>query len=125
MIKGIGNDIVELSRIERSLKKGDGFKKLVYHKDEITYCESRGNSLESYAGRFAVKEAFLKAVGTGWRDGVSFNELVFLNDDLGKPYFKITGKSRKTLKDYLSCGVHVSISHTATYASAVVIIEES
>ncbi|HNP19732.1 MAG TPA: holo-ACP synthase [Fulvivirga sp.] len=125
MIKGIGTDIVENSRIEKSLSRGDEFKKLVFHGDEIAYCEGRGKSLESYAGRFAAKEAFLKAIGTGWRDKLALNEILFANDGLGKPFLKLQGKTKDSLKEYLNCNIHVSISHTAHYATSVVIIEDN
>jgi holo-[acyl-carrier protein] synthase len=125
MIKGIGTDIVENNRIEKSITRGDEFKNLVYHADEIAYCESRGKSIESYAGRFAAKEAFLKAIGTGWRDKLTLNEISFANDELGKPFLKLVGKTKDSLAEYLNCNILVSISHTAQYATAVVIIEDN
>jgi len=125
MIRGIGTDIVETQRIEKSIAKGDGFKNLVYSEDEILYCESRGNSLESYAGRFAAKEAFLKAIGTGWRDNIALNELVFHNDEMGKPLLKLLGETKISLSAYEGSEIHVSISHTSKYATAIVIIEEN
>jgi len=123
MIKGIGNDIVEVARIERSLAKGEKFKQLVFHQKEIEYCESRGKSLLSYAGRFAAKEALVKALGTGLRGELKFAEMCFLNDEMGKPYLVLEGKTRQSLNTYASDQFHVSISHTEHYASAFVIIE--
>lgn len=124
MIRGLGTDIVETNRIQQSLSKGDEFKKLVFHEEEIAYCEGRGKSKESFAGRFAAKEALLKALGTGWSGDVLLNEMVFLNDKLGKPYLKLVGNTKEILADYDECTFHVSISHTAQFATSVVIIEE-
>jgi holo-[acyl-carrier protein] synthase len=124
MIKGTGIDIVEVARIAQSLSRGDNFRKLVFSEEEIAYCEQQGRGHESYAGRFAAKEAFLKALGTGWRGELQFHEVTFINDELGKPYLVLKGKSKTALKAYNDCRIHVSISHTPHYATAMVIIEE-
>jgi holo-[acyl-carrier protein] synthase len=124
MIKGIGTDIVEIGRITRALEKGDGFKKLVFSEEEIAYCEKNGKGNESFAGRFAAKEAFLKALGTGWRGEIAFHEIAFINDGLGKPVVSLQGKTKEFLADYQNCHIHVSISHSNNYATAVVVIEE-
>lgn len=113
---------MEVARIEKSLGKGNNFRDLVFSKSEIEYCS--GKSKENFAGRFAAKEAFLKAVGSGWRGEVNLNELEFLNDDSGKPYLNISGKTEILLSAYKNSTIHVSISHTKTYATAMVIIEE-
>ena len=124
MIKGVGTDIVEVARIERSLGKGEKFKQLVFHQKEIEYCESRGKSLLCYAGRFAAKEALVKALGTGLRGELKFSEMYFLNDDMGKPCLVLEGKTAQSLSAYGQSKFHVSISHTEHYATAFVIIEE-
>jgi holo-[acyl-carrier protein] synthase len=125
MIKGTGIDIVEVARIAQSLSRGDNFRKLVFSEEEIAYCEQQGRrGHESYAGRFAAKEAFLKALGTGWRGELQFHEVTFINDEMGKPYLVLKGKSKAALKAYNDCRIHVSISHTPHYATAMVIIEE-
>ena len=124
MIKGTGIDIVEVVRIADSLGKGDHFRRLVFSEEEIAYCEKQGKKFESYAGRFAAKEAFLKALGTGWRGELEFHDLIFMNDEWGKPFLVLKGKSKAALEAYAHCKVHVSISHTTHYATAIVIIEE-
>ncbi len=124
MIKGTGIDIVEVARIAQSLGKDERFRELVFAEEEVAYCENQSKNFESYAGRFAAKEAFLKALGTGWRGELQFHDLVFMNDELGKPYLVLKGKSKEVLHVYNHCIVHVSISHTSHYATAMVIIEE-
>ena len=96
MIIGIGTDIVAVVRIAKSIEKS-AFKEKVFSKTEITYCESKKNKAESYAARFAAKEAFFKALGTGWRGGMAFNEVEIKNDKLGKPILNITGKTAKII----------------------------
>lgn len=123
MIKGTGIDIVEVDRIKRSLEKNDGFKKKVFSQQEIDYCEGRGNKFESYAGKFAAKEAFFKALGTGWSGKMNFYEVVVQNDVQGKPEIILKGEALKHLK-HNPAALHVSVSHTKNYATALVIIEE-
>lgn len=123
MIKGTGIDIVEVVRIKKAILKSDHFKQFVFAPEEIEYCEAKGNSFESFAGRFAAKEAFFKALGTGWQDNTAFNEVVVSNDTLGRPFIKLIGETEKTLEDHQFL-IHLSISHTKEYATAMVIIEE-
>lgn len=123
MINGVGTDLVEIERIKRSLSKGDAFKRLVFHPDEITYCDAQGRPEENYAGRFAVKEAFLKAIGTGWRNKTKLNEIVVRNDENGQPKLYIEGETRVTLGKVSDYKRHISISHTDQSAVAIVILE--
>lgn len=125
MIKGTGIDIVEVERIKKAMEKNDRFKQLVFAAEEIEYCETKGSGFESYAGKFAAKEAFLKAVGTGWRDNTAFHEIVILNDDLGKPFIQLKGATKETMENQKDTLMHVSISHSKHYATAMVIIEEN
>lgn len=106
----IGIDIVEVSRIKNALEKPK-FKENIFTEKEIQYCESKKNKFESYAGRFASKEALAKALGTGFNN-LSFLDIEILNDELGKPYIKY--------KDY---EINLSISHEKNYAVAVVLIK--
>lgn len=123
MIKGTGIDIVEVVRIKKAIQKSEHFKQFVFAPLEIAYCEAKGNSFESFAGRFAAKEAFFKALGTGWHDNTAFNEVVVSNDALGKPFIKLIGETEKILEGR-QAKIHLSISHTKDYATAMVIIEE-
>ncbi|MDX8336306.1 MULTISPECIES: holo-ACP synthase [Cetobacterium] len=116
---GIGNDIVEISRIAKAIEK-NGFKEKVFTQNEIEQIEKKGNKSESYAGRFSAKEAISKALGTGVR-GFKLVDIEILNDQLGKPEVFFKG-SLKELKDKFM--VEISISHCKEYATAVSIIME-
>lgn len=123
MLKGVGTDLVDVERIAQKLIKANGFKELVFSEREITYCELKTNKFEHYAARFAAKEAFFKALGTGWADHTSFNEVEVINDLSGKPDLILTGQTQKTLSGQRIAKILVSLSHTKSMASAVVIIE--
>jgi holo-[acyl-carrier protein] synthase len=101
-----------------------GFKEKVFTKKEIEYCESKTNKFQNYAARFAAKEAFLKAIGTGWRDGLAFNDIEIINDPLGKPEIKLYGKSKEYFDNNGIKNIHVSISHIRDFVNAIVIIEK-
>ena len=121
MIVGIGNDIIEIERIEKAILK-EGFKNKVYTERELENIEKRGNRTETYAGIFSAKEAISKAIGTGVRE-FSLTDLEILNNDLGKPYVVVSEKLDKILKnkkeDYQ---IEISISHSKKYATAMAII---
>ena len=121
MIVGIGNDIIEIERVEKAILK-EGFKNKVYTQKELENIEKRGNRTETYAGIFSAKEAISKAIGTGVRE-FSLTDLEILNDDFGKPYVVVSEKLNKILKnkkeDYQ---IEISISHSKKYATAMAII---
>ena len=121
MIVGIGNDIIEIERIEKAISK-EGFKDKIYTQRELENIEKRGNRTETYAGIFSAKEAISKAIGTGVRE-FSLTNLEILNDDLGKPYVVVSEKLDKIIKnkkeDYQ---IEISISHSKKYATAMAII---
>lgn len=121
MIFGIGTDIIEISRI-RHLIDGYGVRFLnrIFTAAEISHCQQLSVPAASFAARWAAKEAFFKALGTGMRSPHSWHDIVILNDNLGKPLISLAGKSARQLKN-ASC--HVSLSHSEEYATAVVIIE--
>ena len=121
MIVGIGNDIIEIERIEKAILK-EGFKNKVYTERELENIEKRGNRMETYAGIFSAKEAISKAIGTGVRE-FSLIDLEILNDDLGKPYVVVSEKLDKILKNKKeSYQIEISISHSKKYATAVAIV---
>ena len=122
MIIGTGTDIVEVERIAKSIEN-ISFKEKIFSENEIAYCEARVNKAESYAARFAAKESFFKALGTGWRGGMSFKEVEVMNDELGKPTINLSGETAKILKERNIKIIHVSLSHTKTMAIATVILE--
>ena len=121
MIVGIGNDIIEIERIEKAISK-EGFKDKIYTQRELENIKKRGNRAETYAGVFSAKEAISKAIGTGVRE-FSLIDLEILNDDLGKPYVVVSEKLDKIIKskkeDYQ---IEISISHSKKYAIAMAII---
>lgn len=122
-MKGIGTDIVEVDRIAAKIEKGQGFRELVFSPLEITYCEKQANKYESYAARFAAKEAFLKALGTGWGgSGIEFNEIEIRNNEAGKPEIHLIGKAWPLLSQRQIASVFVSLSHVKTVAMATVVI---
>ena len=123
MILGIGVDIAEVDRIKRSISGGDHFKKRVFTEVEQNYCDSNKNSAESYAARYAAKEAFFKALGTGWRGELKFTDLEVVNNELGKPLVHLHNEAQRMAKEMGVKSVHISLSHTKETAIAYLILE--
>ena len=121
-IFGIGTDIVSVYRIKNSLKNKN-FINRVFNKKEILKCKSIKNSINCYAKRFAAKEAFSKALGTGISKGINFNEIVILNNKSGKPYINIIGRTKLTLNKKFKkkkSKISLSLSDEKKYAVAFV-----
>lgn len=118
-IIGIGTDITECPRIGRMIMEhGEQFLRRVYTDKEIEYCNARKLSTEHFAGRWAAKEAILKAIGTGWVRGVSWREIEITNQPGGAPVVELTGGTRE-IADARGVGrILISISHCRTYATA-------
>jgi holo-[acyl-carrier protein] synthase len=125
-IYGIGTDIVDIKRIEKSLiGYGSKFKKRVFLKREILYCDKKKNPIPFYAKRFAAKEALSKALGVGIRKGISFKNIEVKNDNLGKPFIKLNGAAEIFLKKRIKnkkYSVHLSLSDETLFAQAFVLI---
>ena len=125
-IFGIGTDIVNIKRMKRTLKsKNNNFKKKIFSKDEIIYCEKRKNPSSFYAKRFAAKEALSKALGTGIRKGINFRDIEVLNDNLGKPSIKLKGSTATFLKKKIKnkkYSIYLSLSDDVPWAQATVIV---
>ena len=125
-IFGIGTDIVNIKRIEHSLKKhGFSFKNRIFSKKEISYCEKKKNSSSFYAKRFAAKEAFTKALGTGIRKGVNLKNIEITNNVYGKPLIQLKGNLSSYLKKKIKSSkydIHLSLSDDKPWAQATVII---
>ena len=125
-IFGIGTDIVNIKRIEQSLKKHKfTFKNKIFSKKEISYCEKRKNQSAFYAKRFAAKEAFSKALGTGIRKGVNFKDIEISNNPQGRPSIFLKGDLAIYLKKkvkYKKYDIHLSLSDDKPWAQATVII---
>jgi holo-[acyl-carrier protein] synthase len=124
MIAGLGTDMIEVDRVAAKIGKESGFRELVFSKNEIAYCESKANKYEHYAARFAAKEAFFKALGTGWKNGTAFNEIEINHDEHGKPELVLLGGTAGVIDEMKISKISVSLSHLKTIASAVVIIEK-
>jgi len=125
MVAGIGTDIIEVDRIAAKMEKENGFRELVFSQNEIQYCESKAHKYEHYAARLAVKEALAKALGTGWLEGTNINEAEVLNDEKGKPYLDFVGETAAIISAMHINAFHVSISHTKSMATAIVIVEKN
>jgi len=123
MILGLGVDIVEVNRIRLALLKGDSFMRRVFTQAEIDYCTNQQNQYQHLAGRFAVKEAGLKALGTGWGQGIRWQDVEVINEESGKPVIRFNGKALEILHEKAINGMLVTISHSAKYAVAVVVME--
>ena len=123
MIYGIGTDIIEVSRIQAVMEKDIGFREKIFTPGEISYCETRKHKFENYAARFSAKEAFMKAIGTGWRFGIRFADIDIYHDEYGKPLIRLSGKAEELAKNERISKIHVSLTHIRETANAVVIVE--
>ncbi len=124
IIFGIGTDIISVDRIKKSLKN-NSFLNRVYNKKEIIKCKKINKSTNCFAKRFAAKEAFSKALGTGISNGINLNEIIILNKKSGKPYINLVGKTKKILKKKFKrkkVKVSLSLSDEKNYAVAFVTI---
>jgi holo-[acyl-carrier protein] synthase len=124
MIVGTGIDIAEVPRIEASIARfGDRFLQRVFTKAEREYCESKANRVERYAARFAAKEAAMKAIGTGWNHGVTWRDVEVCRQPGGRPTIAFHGKAAEFAAKLGAVHTALSLSHTAEYAIAQVILE--
>jgi len=125
-IFGIGTDIVNIKRMEKSIKKSrNNFINKVFSKNEILYCERKKNPFSFYAKRFAAKEALSKALGTGIRKGINFKNIEITNDNFGKPSIKLKGSTATFLKKKIKAkkySIYLSLSDDIPWAQATVII---
>ena len=124
-ILGLGIDIVNINRIRSSIKKNKRFKEKIFSKTEILDCNKKKESDACYAKRFAAKEAFVKALGTGITKGINFNEIIILNEKNGKPFIKHLDKTKSIVEKKLKrkkYKISLSISDERNYAVAFVTI---
>jgi holo-[acyl-carrier protein] synthase len=125
MIVGTGVDIAEVPRIKASIERyGARFTERVYTPGEIAYVERKANRFERYAARFAAKEAGMKAIGTGWRQGVRWQDFEVANLPSGKPTLRFHGVAAKFAEKLGVRNVSLSITHTAEVGMAHVILED-
>lgn len=124
MILGTGMDIVNIERIERVCHRwGDRFLGRVYTKGEIDRCRKRARPSECFAARFAAKEAFLKAIGSGLRNGIHWRQIEVENDLVGKPFLLLHGRAKEVLEAYRIERTFLTLSHDRPFAVAHVLLE--
>ena len=125
-IFGLGTDIVNVKRLEKILKKKNkAFKTRIFSKNEILYCDKKNNPYPFYAKRYAAKEAFSKALGTGIRKGINFKDIEISNNNHGKPYINLKGETAVTLRKKIKrkrYSIYLSLSDDLPWAQATVII---
>jgi holo-[acyl-carrier protein] synthase len=125
MILGIGTDLVEVDRIEDSVRRfGERFLKRIYTESEQRYALSKANSAERLAARFAAKEAGMKAIGTGWSQKVSWQDFCVANEPSGRPTLKLSGAAAEIARRKGVKHISVSLTHTSSLAFATVILED-
>lgn len=122
MITGIGTDLIEVVRIQRAIEKNPHFMERVYTANEIAYCQRKKNAWQSFAARFAAKEAVSKAFGTGIGP-VGLMEIEIVNAENGQPMVVLHGKALQLAADRNIQRVHISLSHSEAYAMATAVLE--
>jgi len=123
MIIGIGIDIVVVSDLRLQIEQISGFLGEVFSEEEITECSGRADPYQCFAARFAAKEAFMKAAGSGWTDAVDFRQLAIASDGSSIPTITIGPRTVEALRHLEPYTVRLSMSHTQGYACAVVVLE--
>ena len=125
MIIAIGIDIIEIARIEEVFsRQGERFRKRVFTEGEIDYCERRASRMSSYAARFAAKEAAMKALGTGWSDGVRWRDIEVVRGETGAPALHLHGRALERLGEIGARRAHLSLTHSEQIAMAEVVLED-
>jgi holo-[acyl-carrier protein] synthase len=124
MIVGLGVDIAEIDRIEAAMRRhGHAFVERIFTPAEIAYCERHRNQAERFAGRFAAKEAAMKALGTGWAHGVRWVDIEVVRERGGKPTLKLSGASLEIAGRLGVKNIALTITHSGNTALALVIFE--
>jgi holo-[acyl-carrier protein] synthase len=125
LILGIGTDLAEVERIAASIRRfGDRFLRRICTPGEIAYVTRKSNAAERYAARFAAKEAGMKAIGTGWSRGVTWHDFEVVNQPSGRPTLRLSGVAAEVAGKLGTQRISLSLTHTATMAMAVVILED-
>ena len=125
MICGIGIDLVENGRLEKIIEKwGIKFLNRVFSAGEIQYCGKHIQSSIHYGARFAAKESFLKALGIGLGRGVKLSDIEVVHDKNGKPVLALCGEAKVQIEKRKITKIHLSLTHTKKYATAIVLLEK-
>lgn len=122
MVAGVGTDLIEIERVRRAIEKNRHFLERVYTEREIAYCRRKADPWQSYAARFAAKEAVAKALGTGLGP-VGFKEIEIINAAGGQPQVVLSGKAEQLALERNIQRVHISLSHSEAYAMATAVLE--
>lgn len=119
--------MIEVERVRQTVGRTPRFVERVFTARERAYCESRGAraAAQSFAARFAAKEAALKALKTGWRDGITWHDVEIASEPSGAPYLILTGKAKEIFDGMGANAIHLSLSHTSQHAIAQVVIERN
>ncbi len=127
MILGVGIDVVEVARMENILNRRWAYRFIfrVFSQEEIAASKNSANPAQAYAARFAAKEAFVKALGTGFSCGISPSRIQVRGGDRNRPWIELTDEALKNAESMNVGTIHVSMSHTPLIACAVVILEKS
>jgi holo-[acyl-carrier protein] synthase len=126
MILSIGVDIIEVYRIRETIERTPRFVDRVYTPAERAYCDQKGAAAaQSYAARFAAKEAFLKALKTGWSGKITWHDIEIVSDENRVPSLKISNEAKRLVDAIGATDIHLSISHTTEHAVAQVILEKN
>src|SRR5258706_1627797 len=124
MIVGLGIDVEEVERVKGAMQRqGERFLKRIFTEKEQAYCEQFKDKYERYAGRFAVKEATMKALGTGWSRGVRWVDIEVVREMSGKPTLELKGEAKKIAGKLGVKHIAMTITHTASQAMAMVVFE--
>ncbi len=123
MILGLGVDLVEVTRIEQALARGERFTKRLFTEGEIAYCTRHKEPARHFAARFAAKEAGMKAIGTGWSNGVGWKNFEVRLDPRGRPHLLITGRAAELAMAMGATHSVISLAHDGGLATAVVALE--
>ena len=125
MVVGLGVDIVQNDRIKGIIDKwGDKFLDKIFTSTELDFINRHEQKLQRYASNYAVKEAFVKALGTGFRNGINFHNIQVRRDELGKPFIELMGSTKSFAEQKGINKIHTTISHEKDYSVAVVIFED-
>jgi holo-[acyl-carrier protein] synthase len=124
VILGIGLDLVEVARFERDVRgHGNGFLEELFSPREIAYCQGMRRPYPFYAARFAAREAFFKALGTGREGSMGWRDVEVHREASGKPFLVLHGETRRVAEERGVRRAHLSLTHTAEYAAATVVLE--
>lgn len=124
MVVGIGLDVVEVPRFEGVLSRhGERFERRVFAPGEIAACARRADRPRALAARFAAKEACLKALGTGWAEGLAFSQVEVENEPSGRPALRLHGPAAERAAALGVLRIHLSLTHDGEVAAAVVVLE--